>query len=76
MLNRERLLSVLQITFDVGEKFCLADVYDVMVPIMRRKNPFSNTIQATIRRDVQLLKESNHLIMYFSQGEPGVYALK
>lgn len=76
MLNRERLLNVLQLTFDVGEKFCLTDVYDVMVPIMRKKNPFSSTHEATIRRDVQLLKKSNHLIMYYSEGEPGVYALK
>ena len=76
MLNRARLLNVLQLTFDVGEKFCLTDVYDVMVPIMRKKNHFSSTHEATIRRDVQLLKKSNHLIMYYSEGEPGVYALK
>jgi len=62
MTTVERLQQILFLTFEVGKIFFLEDIYKVAIPILSFTNPNNKTLEALIRRDLQIIRDSGKLI--------------
>lgn len=62
MTTVERLGKILSLTFDLGKIFFLEDIYKVAIPILSITNPNNKTLEALIRRDLQIIRDSGKLL--------------
>jgi len=62
MTTVERLCKILFLTFESGKIFFLEDIYKVAIPILSITNPNNKTLEALIRRDLQIIRDSGKLV--------------
>lgn len=62
MTTVERLSKIISLTFDLGKIFFLEDIYKVAIPILSITNPNNKTLEALIRRDLQIIRDSGKLL--------------
>ena len=71
MKVRDRVFKILSLTYSEGVKFTSQDVYDLTFPVLARTNPFNNELKGTVLRELQVLRDLNHMKFH----TPGVYSL-
>ena len=71
LTSKLKMLELLERNFPVNKPFTLQQVYPLVEDDLRRSYPNNNSIQQTIRKNLQLLRDDG--IIEFDNDNPGTY---